>query len=145
MAKGKPAIGQLLLNAFHETGSIVIEVKDDGKGLNRDKILSKAIEKGIVSPDKQYSDAEIYRMIFKAGFSTADKITNISGRGVGLDVVEKNIDALRGSVQVFTEKDNGTTFKVRFPLTLAIIDGLITVCISPCSAPIKSPTCLPAY
>jgi two-component system chemotaxis sensor kinase CheA len=119
VAKGKPAIGQLLLNAFH------IEVKDDGKGLNRDKILSKAIEKGIVSPDKQYSDAEIYRMIFKAGFSTADKITNISGRGVGLDVVEKNIDALRGSVQVFTEKDNGTTFKVRFPLTLAIIDGFL--------------------
>ncbi|MBK6607088.1 MAG: chemotaxis protein CheA [Leptospiraceae bacterium] len=125
VAKGKPAGGQLLLNAFHETGSIVIEVKDDGKGLNRDKILSKAIEKGIVSPDKQYSDAEIYRMIFKAGFSTADKITNISGRGVGLDVVEKNIDALRGSVQVFTEKDNGTTFKVRFPLTLAIIDGFL--------------------
>lgn len=125
VAKGKPAIGQLLLNAFHETGSIVIEVKDDGKGLNREKILAKAIEKGLVSADKQLSDAETYRLIFKAGFSTADKITNISGRGVGLDVVEKNIDALRGSVQVFTEKDKGTTFKVRFPLTLAIIDGFL--------------------
>ena len=125
VAKGKPAIGQLLLNAFHETGSIVIEVKDDGKGLNREKILAKAIEKGLVSADKQLSDAETYRLIFKAGFSTADKITNISGRGVGLDVVEKNIDALRGSVQVFTEKEKGTTFKVRFPLTLAIIDGFL--------------------
>ncbi len=124
-AKGKPPVGQLLLNAFHETGSIVIEVKDDGKGLNREKILAKAVEKGLVSADKQLTDAEIYRLIFKAGFSTADKITNISGRGVGLDVVEKNIDALRGSVQVFTEKDNGTTFKVRFPLTLAIIDGFL--------------------
>lgn len=125
VAKGKPPVGQLLLNAFHETGSIVIEVKDDGKGLNREKILAKAVEKGLVSADKQLTDAEIHRLIFKAGFSTADRVTNISGRGVGLDVVEKNIDALRGSVQVFTEKDNGTTFKVRFPLTLAIIDGFL--------------------
>ncbi|HMV44730.1 MAG TPA: chemotaxis protein CheA [Leptospiraceae bacterium] len=125
VAKGKPAVGQLTLNAFHETGSIVIEVKDDGKGLNREKILNKAQEKGLVSGDKQLSDSEIFRLIFKAGFSTADKITNISGRGVGLDVVEKNIDALRGSVQVFSEQDKGTTFKVRFPLTLAIIDGFL--------------------
>lgn len=125
VAKGKPIIGQLSLNAFHETGSIVIEVKDDGKGLNREKISAKAIEKGIISSDKQLSDSEIYRLIFKAGFSTAEAVTNISGRGVGLDVVEKNIDALRGSVQVFSETDKGTIFKIRFPLTLAIIDGFL--------------------
>ena len=122
---GKSPVGQLSLNAYHETGSIVIEVNDDGKGLDKDKILKKAIEREFVSSDKQLSDSEIFRLIFKAGFSTADKITNISGRGVGLDVVLKNVETLRGTVVVNSESGKGTTFKVRLPLTLAIIDGFL--------------------
>lgn len=122
--KNKSPQGQLFLNAYHETGSIVIEVKDDGKGLDKNRILKKAIEKNLVSSDRnQLSDQEVYQFIFKPGFSTAEKVTNISGRGVGLDVVERNIDALRGSITVISEVDRGTTFKVRLPLTLAIIDG----------------------
>lgn len=125
VSNGKSPVGQLSLNAYHETGSIVIEVIDDGKGLDKEKILQKAIERGLVSSDKQLSDSEIFRLIFKAGFSTADKITNISGRGVGLDVVLKNVETLRGTVVVNSESGKGTTFKVRLPLTLAIIDGFL--------------------
>jgi len=125
VSNGKSPVGQLSLNAYHETGSIVIEVNDDGKGLDKEKILQKAIERGLVSSDKQLSDSEIFRLIFKAGFSTADKITNISGRGVGLDVVLKNVESLRGTVVVNSESGKGTTFKVRLPLTLAIIDGFL--------------------
>ncbi|MBP7283025.1 MAG: chemotaxis protein CheA [Leptospiraceae bacterium] len=125
IAKGKSPVGKLMLNAYHETGNIVIEVTDDGKGLNKEKIFNKAVERGLVASDKQMSESEIYRLIFKAGFSTAEKLTNLSGRGVGLDVVQKNVDLLRGSVIVESEEGKGTKFKVRLPLTLAIIDGFL--------------------
>jgi two-component system chemotaxis sensor kinase CheA len=125
IAKGKSPRGKLSLHAYHEAGNIVIEVKDDGKGLDKKKILKKAIEKGIVNAEKNLSDAEIHRLIFKAGFSTAEKVTSISGRGVGLDVVEKNIESLRGSITLFSEENKGTTFQIRLPLTLAIIDGFL--------------------
>ena len=125
IAKGKSPRGKLSLHAYHEAGNIVIEVKDDGKGLDKKKILKKAIEKGIVNAEKNLSDAEIHRLIFKAGFSTAEKVTSISGRGVGLDVVEKNIESLRGSITLFSEENKGSTFQIRLPLTLAIIDGFL--------------------
>jgi two-component system chemotaxis sensor kinase CheA len=121
--RGKPAQGTVALNAYHDSGSIVIEVSDDGGGLNRDKILAKAIERGLLQGDENLSDAEIYGMIFEPGFSTADQVTNLSGRGVGMDVVKRNITALRGSVGVGSEAGQGTTVTVRMPLTLAIING----------------------
>lgn len=125
LSLGKPARGTLSLHAYHEAGNIVIEVSDDGRGLNKDKILKKAIEKGLIPPEKTLSDAETHRLIFNAGFSTAEKITNISGRGVGLDVVEKNIESLRGSITLVSGAGKGTTFQIRLPLTLAIIDGFL--------------------
>jgi two-component system chemotaxis sensor kinase CheA len=100
VAAGKPAKGMIKLNAFHESGSIVIEVSDDGGGLRKEKILAKAIERGLIDPERKLTDSEIYNLIFEAGFSTAEKITNLSGRGVGMDVVKRNIQALRGSVDV---------------------------------------------
>jgi two-component system chemotaxis sensor kinase CheA len=125
VAAGKPATGRLQLNAYHDSGHIVIEVNDDGRGLAREKILKKAIEKGIVTPDQTLSDAEVNMLIFAPGFSTADKVTDISGRGVGMDVVKRNIEALRGSVQVRSRTGQGCTFEIRLPLTLAIIDGFM--------------------
>jgi two-component system chemotaxis sensor kinase CheA len=121
--RGKPAQGTVTLNAYHDSGSIVIEVSDDGGGLKRDKILSKAIERGLVTAEENLSDAEIYGLIFEPGFSTAEQITNLSGRGVGMDVVKRNITALRGSVEIDSEYGHGTTVTVRLPLTLAIING----------------------
>jgi len=125
VAAGKPARGMIKLNAFHESGSIVIQVSDDGGGLRKEKILAKAIERGLVDADRKLTDAEIYNLIFEAGFSTAEKITNLSGRGVGMDVVKRNITALRGSVDVGSSEGQGTTVTVRLPLTLAIIDGFL--------------------
>jgi two-component system chemotaxis sensor kinase CheA len=125
-AKGKPVKGRVELNAFHDSGSIVIEVADDGGGLNKDRILAKAIEKGLVQEGAALSDQEIVNLIFEPGFSTVEKITNLSGRGVGMDVVRKNITALRGTVQVDTVPDAGSRFTIRLPLTLAIIDGFLT-------------------
>jgi two-component system chemotaxis sensor kinase CheA len=125
LAAGKPARGMIKLNAFHESGNIVIEVSDDGGGLRKEKILAKAIERGLVEPERKLTDAEIYNLIFEAGFSTAEKITNLSGRGVGMDVVKRNISALRGSVDVGSVAGQGTTVTVRLPLTLAIIDGFL--------------------
>ena len=125
VAAGKPAKGMIKLNAFHESGSIVIEVSDDGGGLRKERILAKAIERGLVDPERKLSDSEIYNLIFEAGFSTAEKITNLSGRGVGMDVVKRNITALRGSVDVSSREGAGTTVTVRLPLTLAIIDGFL--------------------
>lgn len=122
---GKPAVGTLTLNAFHETGSIVIEVKDDGCGLNREKILAKAVEQGLARPDQVYQDYEIHQFIFQPGFSTAAEVTNISGRGVGMDVVKKNIESLRGNVMIESEPGEGTTMRIHLPLTLAIIDGFM--------------------
>ncbi len=123
--RGKPAHGTIRLNAYHDSGSIVIEVGDDGGGLNRDRILEKAIEKGLVAPTQQLSDAEIYKLIFAAGFSTADQVTNLSGRGVGMDVVKKNIEALRGSIDIDSVPGRGSVTRIRLPLTLAIIDGFL--------------------
>jgi two-component system chemotaxis sensor kinase CheA len=125
LARGKPANGIIRLNAYHESGTIVIEVADDGGGLNRDKILSKAIEKGIVAPTQALADQEIYNLVFEPGFSTADQVTNLSGRGVGMDVVRRNIEALRGSIDLDSRPGEGTTFRIRLPLTLAIIDGFL--------------------
>lgn len=125
LAAGKPAQGTLQLNAFHDSGCIVISVQDDGGGLKRERILSKAIERGLIEPNHQLTDSEVYALIFEPGFSTADKISNLSGRGVGLDVVKRNITALRGSVNIHSEEGVGTTVTVRLPLTLAIIDGFL--------------------
>ena len=121
--RGKPATGTVSLNAFHDSGSIVIQVSDDGGGLNREKILAKGIERGLVEPGRVMTDAEVYALIFEPGFSTAEQVTNLSGRGVGMDVVKRNITALRGSVAIASEAGRGTTVTVRLPLTLAIING----------------------
>lgn len=123
LASGKVASGSLRLNAYHESGSIVIEVSDDGRGLDRQRILSKALQRGLVQPDQPLSDREVYRLIFEPGFSTAEQVTNLSGRGVGMDVVRRNIEQLRGEVEVLSEFGRGTTVQIRLPLTLAIIDG----------------------
>jgi len=123
--RGKPEQGTLVLNAFHDSGSIVITVQDDGGGLKRERILAKAIERGLVESGHHLSDAEVYSLIFEPGFSTAEKITNLSGRGVGLDVVKRNITALRGTVGLSSVEGEGTTVTVRLPLTLAIIDGFL--------------------
>ena len=125
-AAGKPVKGRVELNAFHDSGSIIIEVVDDGGGLNKDRIQAKAIEKGLIQPGQALSDQEIVNLIFEAGFSTMEKVTNLSGRGVGMDVVRKNIQALRGTVDVKTEMGVGSRFTIRLPLTLAIIDGFLT-------------------
>ena len=127
-ARGKPEQGTLTLNAFHDSGAIVIEVSDDGGGLDRDRILAKAIERDLVSHDANLSDDEIYALIFEPGFSTAERVTNLSGRGVGMDVVKRNITALRGTIGILSRPGLGTTISVRLPLTLAIIDGF-QVCV----------------
>jgi two-component system chemotaxis sensor kinase CheA len=122
-AHGKPAQGSVSLNAYHDSGSIVIEVSDDGGGLKRERILDKAVERGLAEPGRHYTDKEIFNLIFEPGFSTAEQVTNLSGRGVGMDVVKRNIVALRGSVEIASSEGVGTTVSVRLPLTLAIING----------------------
>jgi two-component system chemotaxis sensor kinase CheA len=122
-ARGKPAQGCVLLNAYHDSGSIVIEVSDDGGGLKRERILAKAVERGLVEAGRPLTDKEIFNLIFEPGFSTAEQVTNLSGRGVGMDVVKRNILALRGSVDIASTEGVGTTVTVRLPLTLAIING----------------------
>lgn len=124
-ARGKPLKGTVSLNAYHDSGSIVIEVGDDGGGLKRDRILAKAIERGLIEPGRNLSDSEIYELIFEPGFSTAEQVTNLSGRGVGMDVVKRNITALRGSIKIDSEEGKGTKITIRLPLTLAIIDGFL--------------------
>jgi len=125
LALGKPAKGTLKLNAYHDAGSIVIEVIDDGGGLNKEKILSKAIELGLITETENLTDKEIYSLIFEPGFSTVDAISNLSGRGVGMDVVRRNIQALRGTVDLDSVPGLGSTVRIRLPLTLAIIDGFM--------------------
>jgi len=125
LARGKAAQGIVHLNAYHEAGHIVIEVSDDGGGLRRDKILAKAIERGLVEPGTALTDQQVYELIFAPGFSTAEQVTNLSGRGVGMDVVKSNILALRGQVSIDSQEGRGTTVKVTLPLTLAIIDGFL--------------------
>jgi two-component system chemotaxis sensor kinase CheA len=125
VAKGKPALGTIHLRAFHQGGCIVIQIQDDGGGLNKERILAKAVEKGIVRPGETLPDKDIFALIFAAGFSTAEKITDISGRGVGMDVVRRNIEKLRGKIEIESVQGQGTTFSIFLPLTLAIIDGMI--------------------
>ena len=123
IAAGKPAQGTITLSAFHQGGSIVIEVSDDGAGLNRDKILGKAEERGI-SVNQNMSDQEVWMLIFEAGFSTADVVTDVSGRGVGMDVVKRNIQGMGGRIEIDSVYGVGTRISIRLPLTLAILDGL---------------------
>ncbi|HYI08736.1 MAG TPA: chemotaxis protein CheA [Thermoanaerobaculia bacterium] len=123
-AAGKPAAGTLILRSFREAGSIVIELADDGGGIDYDRVIRRARERGLVSETETLTAAQAAELIFHPGFSTADAVTDLSGRGVGLDVVRRNIDAIHGSVSVESEPGRGTTFRVRLPLTLAIVDGL---------------------
>jgi two-component system chemotaxis sensor kinase CheA len=123
VAKGKPEHGTITLVASHQGGSIVIEVRDDGRGLNREKLIKKARERGIDAPDSM-SDQEVYNLIFAPGFSTAEQVTDVSGRGVGMDVVKKNITQLGGTVDIDSAEGYGMSVKVRLPLTLAIMDGM---------------------
>ncbi|WP_433693234.1 chemotaxis protein CheA [Herbaspirillum seropedicae] len=127
LAAGKPAKASLQLNAIHESGSVVIEVMDDGRGMDREAILAKAVAQGLASPDAELSDAEIYRFVFEPGFSTARQVTELSGRGVGMDVVRRNIEALHGEVSIDTGRGRGTVVRLRLPLTLAIISGFQVV------------------
>ncbi|MGE5682396.1 MAG: chemotaxis protein CheA [Bacillota bacterium] len=124
-AKGKPFAGQVKLSASQSGGNVLIKVADDGAGLNRERIREKAISKGLISSETELKDNEIYSLIFAPGFSTAKQITNVSGRGVGMDVVKQAIDSLRGSILVESKPSEGTTITLKLPLTLAIIDGLL--------------------
>jgi two-component system, chemotaxis family, sensor kinase CheA len=123
--RGKPAAGRLQLNAYHDSGSIVIEVSDDGGGLDRERILERAVERGLLAPGHVPGEEEIHRLIMQSGFSTARTVSNISGRGVGMDVVRRNIESLRGTLSIDSVEGKGTTFTMRLPLTLAIIDGFL--------------------
>ncbi|MFN7980632.1 MAG: chemotaxis protein CheA [Vicinamibacterales bacterium] len=125
LAAGKREVGRLWLRAFHQGGNIVIEIADDGGGLNKSRILEKAVSQGIVGANETLTDDAIHQLIFKPGFSTAEKITEISGRGVGMDVVRRNIEALRGRIEIASTPGAGTTFSIKLPLTLAILDGLL--------------------
>ena len=125
LASGKSDVGKVLLKASNEGNLIVIEISDDGAGINVEKVKNKAIQKGLIHPDKILTDQEAYQLIFEPGFSTADKISNVSGRGVGLDVVKTMIEKLNGTVTVFSEHGKGTTFSIKLPLTMAIIQGLL--------------------
>lgn len=122
---GKPERGTIKLKAFHRGGNIVLEIADDGRGLNREKIRQKAINKGLISSTDALTDQEINRLILLPGFSTADKITDVSGRGVGMDVVKQAVEKLRGKMDIQSTEGKGTTFVTGFPLTMAIIDGMI--------------------
>ncbi len=122
---GKPRAGRVELKAFHEAGNIVIEIIDDGRGLNKKRLVEKAIAAGIVTQDQELTEQEIFKLVFHAGLSTAEKITDISGRGVGMDVVRKNVESLRGRIDITSVEGKGATFSVRLPLTLAVIDGLV--------------------
>ncbi len=123
LAAGKSETGTIELAAFHEGGNIIIEVRDDGAGLNKTKILQKARERGLVAPDQELTDEQIDNLIFMPGFSTADQISEVSGRGVGMDVVRRNINDLGGHVQISSREGLGSTIRIRLPLTLAILDG----------------------
>jgi two-component system chemotaxis sensor kinase CheA len=124
-ANGKPSLGVVRLHAYHASGNVVVELIDDGRGLHRDKIVKKAIEKGLIESDKGMTDSEVFTLIFAPGFSTAEKVTDISGRGVGMDVVRRNLEAIRGRIDITSVPGKGTTFAIRLPLTLAVTDGML--------------------
>jgi two-component system chemotaxis sensor kinase CheA len=124
-AAGKAPVGNIHLRAYHKGGSIQIEIEDDGRGLNRGAIVRKAIEQGLITPEEHLSDREVWNLIFEPGFSTAGKLTELSGRGVGMDVVRRNIMALRGEIDIHSEAGRGCRFTISLPLTLAIIDGMV--------------------
>lgn len=124
-AAGKAAIAEIQLRAFHRGGGVVVEIADDGAGLDTQRIFERAVAQGLISDGTQMSAAEIHQLIFRPGFSTADHVTELSGRGVGMDVVRRNIQMLRGRIDIQTERGRGTTFSLRLPLTLAIVDGLV--------------------
>jgi len=124
-AQGKPPQGLLRLKAYHQSGNVVIELTDDGRGLDRDKVLHKAQKQGLIGPGETVSEAGLHALVFAPGFSTADKVSDISGRGVGMDVVKKSIEKLRGKVDFSSQPNRGSTMTIRLPLTLAIIDGMI--------------------
>jgi len=125
LAAGKKVEGNITLRAYHKSGSIVISVSDDGRGINKDKVFRKAIERGIISGDENLTDSQIFGLIMQPGFSTADAISDLSGRGVGLDVVKTSIEKLRGKIEIESKEGEGTTFSMVLPLTLAIIDGML--------------------
>ena len=122
---GKPRQGRVTLSAYQAGGSVIVELRDDGRGLNRERIVRKAIEKGLIDSDRGMTDGEVFQLIFAPGFSTAEKITDVSGRGVGMDVVKRNIESVRGRVEIASTPGQGTTFYVRLPLTLAVTDGML--------------------
>jgi two-component system chemotaxis sensor kinase CheA len=123
LANGKPEKGSIVLDAFHQGGSICIEISDDGGGIDRQAVFNKALEKGLVDEKTTLSDSQVFDLLFEPGFSTAKEVSDISGRGVGMDVVKKNIQSLGGRIQVESEQGKGSTFRVNLPLTLAILDG----------------------
>jgi two-component system, chemotaxis family, sensor kinase CheA len=122
---GKPSEGTIWLKAFQREGNIFIEISDDGRGINKARVLEKAVERGMADPGRSYSDKDIFEMLFAPGLSTAEKVSELSGRGVGMDVVRKNIEDLHGSVEILSEDGKGSTFRIKLPLTLAIIDGMM--------------------
>ncbi|MBF0559700.1 MAG: chemotaxis protein CheA [Nitrospirae bacterium] len=124
-AAGKPRKGTILLSAVHSGANILIQIKDDGAGINKEAVRAKAVEKGLIKPDSDLPENEIFSLILAPGFSTSQKVTSVSGRGVGMDVVKRGIDALRGTIDISSIKDEGTTITIRLPLTLAIIDGFL--------------------
>jgi two-component system chemotaxis sensor kinase CheA len=125
LGKGKPALGNLLLCARHSGGNVIIELSDDGRGLRRDKIVEKAQRQGLLAPDARLADQEIYNLIFSPGFSTNETVTDISGRGVGMDVVKRAIESLSGRIEIDSREGHGTRFSIHLPLTLAITDGML--------------------
>ncbi|MFB6345309.1 MAG: chemotaxis protein CheA [bacterium] len=123
--KGKDETGSLTISAYHESGDVVIEISDDGAGIDPEVIFEEAVEKDLVDPNEELSEQEIYMLLFEPGFSTTEEVTDVSGRGVGMDVVRKNIESIRGQIEVESEIDEGTTFRMKIPLTLSIINGMI--------------------
>jgi len=124
-AAGKPEEGVISLKAFHRAGRIVIEISDDGAGIDLDKVRNKAIERGLIAPDSQLSDEQLRMLLFEPGFSTREEVSDLSGRGVGMDVVKRNVQQLNGTVSLESEKGSGSTVTIELPLTLAILEGLL--------------------
>jgi two-component system, chemotaxis family, sensor kinase CheA len=122
---GKTPQGHVELKAYHQAGSVVVEIVDDGRGLNKAKILAKARQAGLIKEDQELTEEETFHLIFAPGLSTAEKVTDVSGRGVGMDVVRRNVEALRGRIDITSVEGKGSTFSIRLPLTLAVIDGLV--------------------